>query len=252
MNSVDAFAAGLRDISHPAPADLRCWHGGSTARRFAVYRNNRAASLIAGLEDAFPVTRELVGQDCFRALASGFIEAHPPRSPALFEYGDALPDFIGDIDALKPYPYLSDVARLERLRVVAWHAADAQALKPADFAACLADVETLPVLKFRMLPSFALLESDWAVYAIWASHQGDDPMTGVQVDRPETVAVVRPYDDIHLHLFDAGTAALIGALAAGETLGASIALASTTDPEFELGTALTRLIACQCVAAITS
>ena len=69
----------LRRRSPPSPArsptPRRRRPRVAPARRFAVYRNNVAAGLIRALEARFPVTRRLVGDDFFRAMAGGFVAA---------------------------------------------------------------------------------------------------------------------------------------------------------------------------------
>jgi hypothetical protein len=50
--------------------------------RFGVYRNSVAVSLAGVPADTFPVTRELVGDAFFEAMARCFVAAEPPRSPS--------------------------------------------------------------------------------------------------------------------------------------------------------------------------
>ena len=64
------------------------------ATRFAIHRNNVYASLIGCLAARFPVTLRLLGEDCFRQCARHFVEASPPRSPVLLEYGSGFADFL--------------------------------------------------------------------------------------------------------------------------------------------------------------
>ena len=71
-----------------APAGLRSWNGSDPAQRFAVHRNNVLASLGDALAETFPVLREVVGADCFGALALAFVRQHPPRHPVLADWGE--------------------------------------------------------------------------------------------------------------------------------------------------------------------
>lgn len=251
MSALECFASALHDVGDCSASGLRDAGQLSLSRRMAVHRNNRVLGLIGALEDSFPVTSQLLGTDCFRAIARDFIHVSPPQSPALFEYGNALPAFLAGLEELVDYPYLADVARLEYQRVQAWHGADASPLTAADFARWLARPELLPGLRFSLLPSASLVRSHWAVGSIWLSHQGELPMQGVDVSNPESVLVLRPDDRVVLHVISEPAGALVERLLAGECLAEAIAGATQTTPTFDLRECFASLIACRCVAAIT-
>lgn len=87
---------------------------------FEVHRRNVLGSLERTLADAFPVTREVVGERFFLFLAAEFVRARPPRSACLADYGGELPDFVAAFAPVTHLEYLPDLARLEWLRVVAF------------------------------------------------------------------------------------------------------------------------------------
>jgi hypothetical protein len=76
--TVNAFAEALMDPARAPPPETRGREGRPDARRFAVYRNNVAVSLIGSLERRYPVTRRLVGDDFFRGMAGAFAAANKP------------------------------------------------------------------------------------------------------------------------------------------------------------------------------
>ncbi len=251
MNTLENFAEALRDAAQTADVGLLDAHSPSLARRFAVHRNNRALGLIGALEDSFPVTCQLLGKDCFHAITRDFIDAQPPTSPTLFEYGGTLPSFLDGLAALSAYPYLADVAQLEYHRVQAWHAADAAPLGPGAFAPCLTKPRSLPGLQLSLLPSSRLLRSNWATGSIWQSHQGTTPMQGFSLNRAESVLVHRPDDVVTVHIVSESCAALLEQLLAGERLAEAIASATHATPRFDLGEAFASLISLRCIGAIT-
>lgn len=63
---VQAFASGL--TGGTLPPGLTAQAPDEAARRFAVYRNNVAVSLLAALADRFPVIERLIGPDFFAAM----------------------------------------------------------------------------------------------------------------------------------------------------------------------------------------
>jgi hypothetical protein len=94
--TVGAFAAALDEPSAPPPATTHGRMSAPDARRFAVYRNNVAVGLIGALEARFPVSRQIAGDDLFRAMARAFARAHKPRSPVMIAYGEEFPEFAAD------------------------------------------------------------------------------------------------------------------------------------------------------------
>lgn len=229
------FARALLDPARPAPAGLR-GAPDDRRRRFAVHRNNVAVALVDALAQAFPVTRALLGDTCFRAVARDFAAAEPPRSPVLLEYGDGLPAFLASCAPLAGLPYLADVARLEAMRTRAFHAADAEPL-PADAYRMLAeDPARLARTRVSLHPACRWLSSRHAVLSIWAAHQTppdsiDAGLSALDVDRPEAVLVTRPQLDVRVHALPAGGAALLDLLQTGRTLGDAMAGACALDAQ---------------------
>jgi hypothetical protein len=225
-----SFAAALLDPTRAVPAGLRAWNGSDPARRFAVYRNNVVTSLVDALADTFPVVRELVGSGFFDAMARVFVAAHPPASPVLSEYGDALPGFVETFGPAASVPYLADVARLERARVCAFHAADAPALAPAAIAPHLADAQALPQTRLVLNPSVAVVASRFAIVSLWAAHQGQGDIAGVDPLQPEAALVLRQGDEVAVITIAHADAGFLRALLDGCLLGAAVDRAARGAP----------------------
>lgn len=251
MNTLANFAKALRNADRPAPRGLRVIGPQPPEQRFAVHRNNRALGLITALEDSFPVTRQLLGETCFRAIALDFVHAQPPTSPVLFEYGETLPNYLEGLAALANYPYIADVARLEYHRIEAWHAADATPLPPTAFLQWLADPQRLSALRLGLLPSARLIRSNWAAGSIWQSHQDLIPLQGVSIDQAESVLVLRRDDLVTMHIVSESCAALLEQLLSGECLAVALSAAAHVTPEFDLDEALASLISLRCICTIT-
>lgn len=242
MSDQPLFAAALLDPDAPCPAGLIAWNGSDPARRFAVYRNNVVVSLIDALANAFPVTQELVGEDFFRAMAGVFVRHAPPTSVLLAEYGDGLPAFIEQFEPARSVPYLADVARLERLRVRAFHAADADPLAPDRVVQALADPERLPTLQVGCHPSLGVLSSRYAVVSLWAAHQGIGDLASIDPAVPESALVVRVGREVQVGALPPGGDALIAGFANGLALGEAAAQAASSHHDFDLTMALALLL----------
>jgi hypothetical protein len=242
MNSQQEFAVALLDPERDCPAQLTTWNGSDPAARFAVYRNNVLSSLIDALAASFPVLQQLVGEAFFRAMAAVYVRHSPPRTRILADYGADFPAFIEGFAPAGSLPYLADVARLELLRIRAYHAADAAPLNPDALATALAAPERLGALLLRLQPALGLLESAFAVVSLWAAHQGALALAEVDPDQAQCALVLRNGLEVEVLGIHPGDAHFIQALQQGLPLGRAAEGACALDDGFNLGTSLTYLL----------
>jgi hypothetical protein len=114
----------------------------------------------------------LWGPPFFESVACLFIEAQPPRSSWLDEYGTGFPEFLAGFAPAATLPYLPAVARLERAVNAALHAADAAPLDLSRLAAIpAADYGNVA---FVPHPSVGLVEAEYPVDAIWRAVLSQD------------------------------------------------------------------------------
>lgn len=209
--------------------------------RFNVYRNNIFASLTATLRARFPVVERLVGEEFFAAVARVFIARHPPCSPVLLEYGAGFAGFLETFEPAEQLPYLPDVARLEWLRNVAYHATDRTPLDPAELARIPA--EDLAAVSFELHPSAGLLTSPYPAVGIWETNTHDSEVRVIAADAGgEDALVVRPAFDVVIVRLGPGGHTFAAALADGAALAAAAELAALTATDFSLPHALSALI----------
>lgn len=232
------FAAALLQPG-TTPSGITTARGASDPKRFAVYRNNVIAGLSKALEQRFPVTVRLVGDEFFRGMARTFIAGNRPQSALLAEYGDALPDFIEGFEPAASVPYLADVARIEMFWTRAYHAADAMPIGVEALSAIAADA--LPAVRLARHPSAALVRSAYPAGSIWAAHK-KETLQPVGHARPETILIVRPDADVRVHVLPAPGVPFAEALFGGVTLGDAAERALAADAAFDFGTALVGLI----------
>ncbi len=232
------FAAALLAPAMPPPPGLRTHNGSDVRTRFNVYRNNVLVTLVAALADTFPVLHDLVGAEFFAAMAREYVTAHPPCSPVLAHYGEGFADWVAGFEPAASRPYLSDMARLERARVRAFHAADVRALVAGDLAQHLAEPQRLPQARLQLHPSLGVIDSPWAIVSLWAAHRGRGALDDVDPARPEAALVLRFGDDVVVLGIDAGTARFVAGLQRGEPLGR----VGTVDAGLDLSASLALLI----------
>lgn len=252
MNGQQEFVDALLNPGQPLPASITTWNGSDPAARFAVYRNNVVVSLIDALADTYPVTQELVGEEFFRAMARLFVYAEPPRSRMLAFYGETFPAFIEQFPPAASVPYLADMARLEILRVRAYHAADIAGLPTDAIALALADADGLPNLLVELQPSVGLVRSQYAVVSLWAAHQGAADISTVDPFVSEHALVIRQALDVEVIRLNTGAADFIARLLQGQTLGCSTEQACQTHPDFDLPCVLGLLIQSRAISSMQS
>lgn len=239
------FVPGLLDPLRAAPAMLM---GPGARRRYDVYRNNVTVSLIEALAAIFPVVRRLTGEAFFRAMARTHIRATPPRSPLLFEYGHDFPAFIEGYEYGRDLPWLSDVARLERMWLDAYHADEALPLPPSALATV--PPERLTGLRLVPHPAMRLLRSAHPAPSIFAMHRGDGPVRPLEAMRPEDALVTRPGHEIEVRRLPPGAGGFLTALLAGQTLGAAAAAGFAEAEAFDLSGNIAGMIAAGAFTAI--
>lgn len=252
MSEQQAFVDALLDPERPPPAGLSTWNRSDPSVRFAVYRNNVMVSLVDALADTFPVTQELVGDAFFRAMAQLFVCSQPPRSRLLVFYGEAFPDFIAQFPPAASVPYLADVARLEMLRIQAFHAADADALGAEAIALALEDPDRLPELVVGLHPSIRLFRSPYAVVSLWAAHQGILDIASVDPALPENALVLRGHLDVEVVRVSAGDGEFVASLLQGASFGNAAEQANALDADFDLAGILSVLIRQHAISSMTA
>jgi hypothetical protein len=232
------FSSWLLAPTFACPPGLKSWNGSDPAKRFAVYRNNVVVGLVDALADSYPVVQALVGEEFFRAMAGVFVRQAPPRSPVLAWYGAGFAGFVEVFPPAAGLPYLPDVARLEWLRVEAWHAADADALPLDELAALLADDERLPATRFAWHPAARVMASAHPIASLWAAHQSDDPaaaLADIDMTRAEAALLVRPELEVEIIPLAADAADFIRRLQSGASLGTAAASSAGLDLPATLG-----------------
>ena len=236
------FAAALLDPDMPVPLGLVGPDRESSEKRFNVYRNNVVAGLVEALKAAYPAVCRIVGDEFFAAMTRVYVVLEPPRSPVMLDYGETFPDFIGKFESAKSVPYLSDVARLERAWVEAYHAAEAPPADPALLATI--DSRSLPQMGCTLHPSARVVRSSFPAVQIWLMNIDGGAPAAIDISGGgENALVVRPIAEVEVRRLPVGAATFIISLAAGASVAEATTLAFDENPNFDLAGALRDLFA---------
>ena len=238
-----AFAEALTDPAHPAPGEVRRPGGGSSqslqTKRFDIYRNNVTVAAIDALGETFAAVRVLVGDEFFRATARAYLDQSPLRSPLLFRYGATFGDFLDSFPPAERLPYLGDVARLEFVRLQAYHAADAAPLE----ISALGEIppEQVAGVTLNPHPSVSLIRSVYPVVSLWGASSGLMSSDDVKMGQAEDALTVRPGLDVETRILPPGGAGFLAALLDGKTLGAAAEAGAAEASDFDLSAHLAGL-----------
>lgn len=235
------FGTAVLDPRLPVPAGCVGPDGRPDQKRFGVYRNNVASSLIEALAESYPAVRRLIGEECFRATARIYIAQEPPSSPILLEYGTGFPKFLADFEPLTSLAYLPDVARIERAWLEAYHSPEADALDPAAVARIAED--RAGDLSFSLHPSLRIVRSAFPAVSIWRTNVEDGEVRPIDLGvGAEDALVARPDAQVEVRTMPPGGAEFLAAIAAGKRLAEATRAASRSYRQFDLTAHLAGLL----------
>ncbi|MDK2126284.1 HvfC/BufC N-terminal domain-containing protein [Parachitinimonas caeni] len=219
---------------------------GRTCRGVVAYANNSLFNRAGALDDAYPVIRQMVGDEFFEALAREYARTTPSTSPDLNRYGGMLGDFLAGFAPVAHLPYLPDMARLEWAGHLAYYAEDRLVYDWSRLASI--PPEQMARLRFRFLPDCALLYSPYPVASIWLAHHGGE---WPSLDQgAEWVWVQRQQGKVTVEAITPDRAAWLRGLMAGMPLELAIPAALDINPEFPLSAALAALMTAQAIEEI--
>ena len=219
-----AFAAA---ISAPADGPL------------AIYRNTALAGTVEALAANFPVILALVGEEMFAAVAVDYAHECPPDHPVLAHYGADFADWIGEQAWAADLPYLSEVARVERLHGEALFAADAEPLDPAAFARFTPD--EWAQARLTLHPAARLVCSRWPAASLWQAHQHDGALEGLDWCA-EWILVTRPANAVRVEAIPASAHRFLLSLARGVTIAAAVDATLAAFPDADIAAAFSLLL----------
>ena len=162
---------------HEEAVDLMAAHvrpaGSRWQRGLKAYRSNGHVLAQRALAGAYPVVRQLLGEENFLALALDLWLRHPPQRGDMAHWGEALPAHIESVAELNEQePYLADVARAEWLLHAAATAADAA----PDLGSFQLLAEQDPAgLTLVLSPGVACVASRYPVVSIVNAHLEGEP-----------------------------------------------------------------------------
>jgi hypothetical protein len=189
--------------------------------RLAVYHDMYVLRMDEALESDYPALKHLLGDGGFRALVTGYVQAHPSRSYSLNFLGRDLPDYVREAPGLRRRAFGHDLARLEQAVAEVFDAPEEPALSAEEIAAV--PQEAWESARLRPVAAFRLLAFAHPVNAYLQSVR-DLELAHPSLRRRATwVAVCRRRYTVWRQDLTREGHALLGRIAAGEPLGRAVA-----------------------------
>jgi hypothetical protein len=152
-------------------------HQLSAVERIGIYADAYFFRLLDCLGEEFPSTLAVLGADNFAALAKRYLLDYPPTEPSILYAGRYLADFLSDHPFVQRWPFITELARLERAVLDVFHAPDAPALD----VQALREVpsEEWPAVKLQAHPAVEIVHCKWRLsdilQAVEQGREWNDP-----------------------------------------------------------------------------
>lgn len=185
MSLID-LQRGLKDhILHAGPGMAQRLGGGDPEVRLSVYHHAYRAQLLACLRDVYERTWAWLGDEAFERAGKAYVEAHPPSSWTLADYGEDFPVWLGGLYPADPE--VEELAWLEWALRRAFDGPGARSAAAEDLAGL--DWETASL---RTVPTLAVRRASTNAAAIWgALNAGEGPPAAIRLPEPAAVRVWR-------------------------------------------------------------
>ena len=236
-----AFARYLRTGTVGAISDF-CAKDADLGR-LRVYRNGFLKACIDALRANYPSVERVAGEERFAALARPFVEANPPGTASLVEYGEGFPRHVRDTREVHGLDWLASFAALDRAWTEVYFAEDddIEAAPPGRDSGALpgpdvpSDAEVLMNLRGRLSPRVRLLSLDHCVLDAWRRIREGEPGPRVEIRHtPQQALVWRSGAEMLYRDLAVPEHAFIAGVAAGRTCAEAAGSALDLDAEFDL------------------
>jgi hypothetical protein len=221
--------------ANPEMAALACQPG------FSVYRNTVMKSCIDALQANYPSVNRLVGDDWFRTAAAIYVRTSLPHDARLMQYGEDFADFLAHFEPAAALPYLSDVARLDRLWIAAHAAVDQPPLDSATIA-CLVPEQLAGIVLHPHPAAHWTWFATQPIYTIWDINRRALEDTSEIEWRGEGALLVRPHGTVAWIKLDMAGCAFLDACKTGQPLSEAAAAALTVRQNTDIAQLLSTLL----------
>jgi len=238
----DAFAGALRGIEATLANPAAEWLATISAQPgFAVYRNTVMKGCVDALRANFPTVERLVGAEWMAAAAAVYATQCPPTQTQLIDYGAGFAEFLQGFEPARELPYLAEIARLDRLWIAAFAAAEQSRLE----LHVLSSMAPTQLAELCLRPC-ATARWHWSAlpaFTLWRCNRECVDLPDPLLWQGEGVLLFRQQNRVAWQPLSRGGCVFLNACADGRTLADASTLASEAEPGLDFNDLLMRLFA---------
>lgn len=156
----------------------------SSDERLNIYRNNYIERLIQILTIDYPITKSILTDEIYNAIAKNYIEACPSQNFSIRQFGNRFSDFLKEVKNIPQF--LPELAHFE------WKLAEVLDLEDAPHMT-VEEMSKIPHdawmnYQFRLHPSALMASFSYNVQEIWQALNEEPPLdyTVSQLEEPQT------------------------------------------------------------------
>ena len=195
--------------------------------RIGIYANAYFYRLLECLKEEYPATLAVTGSNDFASLTRDYLVWRPPSEPSIFYAGCYLADFLRNHRLAEGWPFIAELARLERATLDSFHAPDISIL--TDEAMRAIPAEQWPTIELRCHPGVEILRGEWRVSEVLSAvERGEQWLEPVR----ETNAVIvwRRGISVHYRILEVAETAALALVKKGASFAALSEVIATANP----------------------
>ena len=231
----------LKDLEDLIESDDRL----SATERLEIYANAYFYRILDCLKEDFPATLKTLGADNFHNLVTGYLIEYPPTEPSISYAGRHLAEFLSHHPMRERWPFICDLARLERTLVEVFHAAEAEPLNAEAMRAVAPD--DWPALVMRTHPALAIVDCEWRVdellREVEAATGDSEHVFGAPARAPVSVLVWRRNFRVHYRALERAERAALELASAGASFATICEVIATVRGDDDAVALINRLLA---------
>lgn len=213
----------------------------SARERVEIYANAYFYRLLDVLKEDFPATVAVIDETAFHNLVTGYLIDHPPTEPGIQHASRHLPDFIRTHPLHERWPFITDLAHLERAMLEVFHGQDAESLDATAMRTVAPD--DWPAIRLRTHPSLRILDLGWRADTVRRAVESGEPWK--EPARGAVVLLVwRRGSQVHYRELERGERAALALAQSGATFAVmcDAIVAETGDEDEEAPALISRLL----------
>lgn len=204
-------------------------------RGMAIYRNNLLATAQQALAISFPTVLTLIGEGLFNYASRELLISSPPKHGDWALWGDDFPSLLTNLAQLSDYPFVADIAQVDRLRQQSMRAKNSVIDQASLQLLATHDIDEIYI---ELTTSQFRLSSNYPVIEFWLSHQQRVVSDSaeelnqrfiqqsldklVQGDFSQKVLIYRPYYNAEIRELSANEYAWLTLIKQGVSIGKAL------------------------------